>query len=196
MVNKKRKGDKQLPPRKADRMMNYYEIRGDITAIFLKQNNGNEMETIVDSEDLEKLLLAKLSWHAKWDNKLKQYYCEAIEQLGKIDGVRKWRSVRLHAFLIGYSGKGHIDHLNHDTLDNRKENLEEKTVRGNIINRQGANKNSHTGVRNVSLCHNKLLVQLQIGGKNKVLKKFEPDQLEEADKFAKEMRKKYYGEVK
>lgn len=40
----------------------------------------------------------------------------------------------------------------------------------------------------------KWIVQLQINGKNSVLGKFPLDKIEEAGKFAEEMRKKYYGE--
>lgn len=38
------------------------------------------------------------------------------------------------------------------------------------------------------------LVQLQVNGKNACLGKFPKEQLEEAAKFAKEMREKYYGD--
>jgi hypothetical protein len=36
-------------------------------------------------------------------------------------------------------------------------------------------------------------VQLQVNGKNTHLGRFKKDQLEEAGKFAEEMRQKYYG---
>jgi hypothetical protein len=38
------------------------------------------------------------------------------------------------------------------------------------------------------------MVQLQIDGKNTCLKRFKENELEEAGKFAEEMRNKYYGE--
>ena len=52
------------------------------------------------------------------------------------------------------------------------------------------------GYRNVCWIkrENMWVVQLQIDGKNKRLAKFPKDKLEEAGKFAEEMRKKYYGE--
>jgi len=43
-----------------------------------------------------------------------------------------------------------VDHWNHDTLDNRKGNLRIVTNRQNNENRNGAYKNSKSGIRGVS----------------------------------------------
>ena len=66
----------------------------------------------------------------------------------------------------------------------------------NAINRIDANKNNKTGFRNVCWVNseNKFRVQLQINGKNKVLGNF--DDVNEANLFAIEMRKKYYKQNK
>ena len=66
----------------------------------------------------------------------------------------------------------------------------------NSRNRKSRNKNNKSGYRNVcwDKRENVWLVQLQIDGKCKRVGKFPKDQLEEAGKFAEEMRKKYYGE--
>ena len=94
------------------------------------------------------------------------------------------------------SNDQHIHHRNHNTLDNRKENLELISITENSRHRKGKNKNNTTGYRNVM--YNKRYknkpyhVQLQIDGKNKVLGKF--SDVDEAGTFAEEMRQKYYGE--
>ena len=64
----------------------------------------------------------------------------------------------------------------------------------NSTNRSRINKNNKTGYRNICEVKDKLIVQLQVGGKNKLLGSFEFDDIENAYEFAKEMRAKYYGE--
>lgn len=46
------------------------------------------------------------------------------------------RNIRLHQFITGYyDGELHIDHINHNTFDNRKCNLRIVTPKENILNR-------------------------------------------------------------
>jgi hypothetical protein len=42
-----------------------------------------------------------------------------------------------------------VDHWNHDTLDNRRQNLKLGGQSSNLLNRQGANLNSTSGIRGV-----------------------------------------------
>jgi hypothetical protein len=87
-----------------------------------------------------------------------------------------------------------VDHINHNTLDNGKENLRITSNRYNLKHRKGKNSNNKSGYRNVSWLNSykKWCVQIQIEGKNTILGKF--DDVDEAGKFAEEMRNKYYGE--
>lgn len=175
-------------------MRNYYEIRDNTVAIKLKNNKGIELETLIDLEDLEKVKKLGLVWHLSWDKVLQQYYCSATKYLGVIDGKPNYKTILLHRVIMSGENK-HVDHLNHDTLDNRKSNLVVKSVQDNAFNRKGANRNSTTGVRNV--CYdkknNKYLVQLQINGKNTLFGRF--DNLEDAKRCAEENRNKYYPKV-
>lgn len=175
-------------------MKNKYEIRGDITVIYLTNRKGETYETLIDTEDLERVKESNLSWHLEWDKKVGKYYCKATKYIGIIDGKPKYQTVRLHKFIVNFQGQ-HVDHLNHNTLDNRKGNLKEKTAQGNLVNREGANSNSTTGYRNVSYsrAEQKYIVQLQVNGKNKKLGSF--TDVHEAGKFAEEMRNKYYPKV-
>lgn len=90
-----------------------------------------------------------------------------------------------------------VDHINHDTLDNRKENLRAVESQANTRNRSGRNSNNVTGYRNVMYHKERKKtpyhVQLQINGKNTILGRF--SDVDEAGKFAEEMRQKYYGGV-
>ena len=89
-----------------------------------------------------------------------------------------------------------IDHINHNTLDNRKENLRVIADSNNSKNRKTKNSNNKSGYRNVSWSksENAWKVQISINGKNTYLKSFPYEQLEEAGRYAEEMRQKYYGE--
>lgn len=171
-------------------MKNNYEVRGDVTAIFLKNRKGEEYETLIDTEDFERVKEQNLSWHLKWDKKLEQYYCKATKYLGIVDGKAKYQTVHLHALIVDFKMQ-HIDHINHDTLDNRKSNLLDTTAQSNLFNRNGANKNTTTGVRNVSYLKKdkKFLVQFQINRKNVLFGRF--DRLEDAVECAEKYRKKF-----
>lgn len=62
------------------------------------------------------------------------------------------KSIPLHRFIMGVSDKNIlIDHINHNTLDNRKINLRIATKRENSINTKNNIKN-RTGFKNISIC--------------------------------------------
>ncbi len=69
---------------------------------------------------------------------------------GKLYVRETARSKRyLHRVVAG-AGRGvTVDHINHDTFDNRRENLRVCGHAENISNRSGANKNSKSGIRGV-----------------------------------------------
>lgn len=89
-----------------------------------------------------------------------------------------------------------VDHIDHDTLNNRKYNLRVVERKNNNKHRKSKNKNNKSGYRNVfwNTRESKWIVQLQINGKNTRLGKF--DNIDEAGRFAEEMRQKYYKEFK
>lgn len=89
------------------------------------------------------------------------------------------------------SGK-HVDHINHDSLCNIKENLRVIDVKNNSTNREKRNKNNKSGYRNVMYWNGKYIIQLQINGKNKRFGTY--DNAKEAGLIAEKLRQKYYGE--
>jgi hypothetical protein len=172
-------------------MKNEYEIRGDTIAIKLKNKKGVEKETLIDLDDLEKVESLGLCWHLKFAENNQQYYCRATQYMGMVDGKPKYKMIYLHRVIAGDEKGKYIDHINHDSLDNRKSNLASVDNKTNVTNRKTHNRNSKTGVRNVSYSHNKYIVQIQIDGKNTRMGSF--DNLEDAAKLAEECRKKYYN---
>lgn len=171
---------------------NRYEITDDHIIIYLKRRDGTEMETYVSLSDFEKLKGFKYSWCPAWRKGAKRYYAQATIYLGTIDGKAKYTTVKLHDFLMDAKEGEEVDHMNHNGLDNRRENLRITIKLYNSKNRKSKNSNNSSGYRNVSWVNNKWIVQLQIEGKNTTLGKF--DDVHEAGMFAEEMRNTYYGE--
>ena len=160
-----------------------------IAQIELTRRDGTILWTKIDLEDLDRVINFPYTWFARYHKNIDGYYAAVSMYLPEL---KRATPVYLHQFIMN-STENHIDHINHNTLDDRKSNLRELTVEQNSRYREGKNKNNKSGYRNVSWDGYKWVVQLQINGKNKRLARFPKDQLEEAGKFAEEMRKKYYG---
>ena len=79
--------------------------------------------------------ISQFKWYAHYDPKTKSFY--AARSSG---GRRNKRNLWMHREVLNMkSGKvdrRHVDHLNHDTLDNRRSNLRAVTHRENHENRQ------------------------------------------------------------
>lgn len=163
--------------------------------IELKRRNKESLWTIIDLDDLEKVLNFKYSWHSAFFQD--RYYAEASMHINK-DGNTLNEHMLLHDFIYGKEynhKKERVDHINHDTLDNRKSNLRKISAKNNSRNRIGRNSNNQTGYRNVAYVKSHKTrpyhVQLMVDGKNTVLGRF--SDVDEAGAFAEEMREKYYG---
>ena len=98
--------------------------------------------TIVDDIDYEEL--NQYTWYAIYNRCVQNYYIVRYEL---IDG--KNRAVQMARMILGLrpGDKRQAHHRNHDTLDNRRENLEIVTASYNQLNRHGCKRFS---------CHNKV----------------------------------------
>ncbi len=149
-------------------MKNKYKIIDDKVIIYLETRDGQVFEAIIDVDDLDKVKQENLKWHVKYSETNSLYYCKATKYLGIINGKYKYKTIYLSQIILGFYGRVKmIDHKNHNPLDNRKDNLRLLNNKQNVTHRKGANKNTTTGVRNVSYSRleGKYLVQLQIEGK-------------------------------
>lgn len=159
-----------------------------IARIELNRRNAENLWTIVDLDDLERVINFPYTWCAKYNHTNDEYYVVSNVYHPEL---KQTRPIFLHQFLMNANGKD-VDHENNDTLDNRKSNMRVVEESNNSKNRKSRNRNNKSGYRNVSLIKGKWVVQLQIDGKNTKLGSF--DDVHEAGKFAEEMRQKYYGE--
>ena len=66
-------------------------------------------------------------------------------------GRKKIGRCLLHCVIMDAQPGELVDHINHDTLDNRRENLRKTTKAVNCQNRSGAQKNSKSGIKGICL---------------------------------------------
>lgn len=162
----------------------------------LSNKKGEHYICLIDVDDFDKLDQFGYKWHLLWSRTTKSYYAKATKYNGIINGKPSYETVLMHRFLMDCPKDMTVDHLNYDTLDNRKSNMRVVTLDKNNKNRQNkANRNSKTGVRNVSYSklEDKFVVQFQIEGKNTRMALF--DTLEDAKRYADDNRHKYYINV-
>lgn len=161
-----------------------------VARIELRREDDESLWAIIDIDDLDRVVSFPGVWYAKYQRLNNGYYVYANVH---DDITRRNKTVLLHQFIMYANGKT-VDHINHDTFDNRKNNLRIVSDSDNLKNRKGKNSNNTSGYRNVtwSKREQKWIVQLQIDKRNKTLGWF--DDVHEAGKFAEEMRRKYYGE--
>ncbi|MFE4203875.1 HNH endonuclease [Aneurinibacillus aneurinilyticus] len=167
-------------------MKNNYEVRGDVTAIYMKCPNGVILETLIETSDLELLKDFQYTWFPKLTRD--KWYAESFIRVST--GKRKRLS--LHRKLMGSPEGFQIDHINHNTLDNRRSNLRIVTNGQNQQNRSGPQKNNKSsGIRGVTWCkqRGKWIAQMGLNGKNINLGGY--DDLEVAAKVVAEARKKH-----
>jgi hypothetical protein len=99
-------------------------------------------DVIVDDEDFE--YLNQWEWHLN-SKKAVHKYAER-----KVYGNGKQKHILMHR-LVNKTPEGLMtDHINHNTLDNRKSNLKTVTSHSNQLNRKGLQSNNKSGHSNVS----------------------------------------------
>lgn len=85
------------------------------------------MKTIVDDDDYQRLSAFKWLAHCDGDGHI---YAER----GKNVGNDRIITIKMHRFILGTSSGQIVDHINGDTLDNRKSNLRIATATQNKAN--------------------------------------------------------------
>lgn len=177
-------------------MKNKYKKLKDSVVIYLMDRESVVRQTVIDKEDFDKANNYSGTFFASFRPDSDSYYACITEYRGTKNGKPKYVTVTLHQIVLENIAKGskiHVDHIDCNTLNNKKYNLRITTTSNNLKNRKSRNKNNTSGYRNVTWMSGYWRVQLQIDGKNKLFpEKFTDVHL--AGEFAEEMRKEYYGE--
>jgi hypothetical protein len=166
-------------------MKNDYRIKSEVTEIYLRKKNGEILTTLIDTEDLDKVMQVPNTWTPGYSPVTQTHYVLTKTSIG----VRKRKTTHIHRLLMGVSEYLVIDHINGDTLDNRKSNLRVVTKGQNNQNKTKTYKNNSSGIRGVNW-HKKnecWMANVRINGKRIYLGSF--NSIVEAEKVVIEYRK-------
>jgi len=135
---------------------NNHFIMGDVVFIEL-MHKGEQHWTQVALEELEKLLRTDVRWYImNVGKKYDKFYVGA-----QFEGT----TVYLHQFVTNPPKGMVVDHINHNSLDNHRDNLRVITQAQNAQNRKGATRaNKSSGYRNVTRRGNRWQVQMTVNG--------------------------------
>jgi hypothetical protein len=98
--------------------VNEFEVNKNVAFVKLKKKNGSIIDTKIDAEDLHRLLEGG-TWFAEWNKDFNGYLAKHY-----IDGSMHKEKQSLQSFILNVDSKTPIKHLNGNTLDNTKSNLE------------------------------------------------------------------------
>jgi hypothetical protein len=165
------------------RKENEYFIEGPLTRMLVGDYKGNFFDCLIDTDLLEKVRNHK--WVVKFNNRSNYRYAHTV---ATISGKRKY--IFLHRFVTNAPTGKVVDHKNHNTLDNRLNNLRVCTGSENMQNRKGHASNNKSGFRNVHWLtqHKRWKVSMNVNGTRYYFGMF--TDLEEAKKVAKEQRER------
>jgi hypothetical protein len=167
-------------------LKNQFERRGSEIAIFLNRSDGTILKTSISANDFEKVNEFSGTWYARWNKGTKSFY--VMGNLPTVNGKRG--TVYLHRLILEAEPGLVPDHINHDTLNNTRDNLRLLTHAENLQNRTGPQLNCKSGVRGVYWFkpHNKWMAKLRLNGKDIFIGYFKD--LEKAKLAIEEARKK------
>lgn len=101
---------------------NTYTTKGNITEITVLKKDGSELICKIDTFDAEKVKNAGI-WFAEWHKDFNNYLVQTLT-ITKVDGKTVSTKQTIQSVIFDVNPKAPIKHLNGNTLDNRKENLE------------------------------------------------------------------------
>lgn len=154
-------------------------ILKDYAEIIINSKKHGILKIKIDIEDIEKIKYYK--WQIRKSGKL--FYIQSHQLINQ----NERKTIQLHRLIMNCPKDKIIDHINHDTLDNRKINLRICTYQQNNQNKQLCCKNS-SGYRGVSYDTNnkRWTGQISINKKN-IRKHFKTK--EEANEWVSNKRK-------
>jgi hypothetical protein len=122
--------------------------------------------TLVDSDDF--LKFSKFKWYAQKKYNRKGFCATRTKTVGK----KRIYNVYLHREIMKCPQGMQVDHINHNTLDNRKKNLRIVTNSQNQMN-VGKRKSNLSGFKGVSKHYGKWQARITVGYKTVCLGDFE-----------------------
>lgn len=126
------------------RKANEFFLKDDYAIIMVGTKLGAMIEVLIDLDDVE--LCKQYYWSGQYSNTVKDYY---------IQGYKDGKTVRLHRLVTNCPDGLVVDHVRHQTRDNRKSQLRvctQLTNMQNVRRSKDNNKNGHIGLSWVAGC--------------------------------------------
>jgi hypothetical protein len=127
--------------------------------LMVKGKRGNFL-CLFDDDMAEQIF--QHTWFAHYDKRMNTHYVQTTFRKAGIQ-----RTLSMQRFVMNTPHGFHTDHINHNTLDNRKENLRVVTPAQNCQNRKLNQKNNKSGFFGVSFHKNnkKWIAKVSLMGK-------------------------------
>jgi hypothetical protein len=138
----------------------FIDVKKREVGIFLRRKDGSVLVTYIDIDDLDKVLEFNNTWVASYSKKTKSYYAQGAIKVN--NGKRK--TIMLHRYIKDPDSTKEVDHFNHDTLNNKRNNLRILTHQQNVWNFKKQPKGYYWSSQK-----NKYRACMRIEGKNKHL---------------------------
>jgi hypothetical protein len=164
-------------------MHNKYVEHNDYVEVILPRRKGGVILTLIDHDSLEEMMNTDVKWYAAYDLKVKNYY---------VIGFSNGKQIKMHRFITKCPSGLVVDHINRNTLDNRKENLRNISTAENARNTK-VYKNNKTGIKGVSYRENQKLFIASLKVNRKQIHIGHYKTLEEAEKAITKARLDLFG---
>jgi HNH endonuclease len=144
---------------------------------------------IVDATDFERL--SQWNWCVYWTPSNRSFYALRYQYISKIGD--KWirREIYMAREILNCGSDEEVDHISHNTLDNRRANLRIVTRSQNMCNRRTSSA-SVSGFKGIVWSREKWEARITLNGKTKYLGR--SVSAEKAARMYDEAAKKYHGE--
>lgn len=126
----------------AKKKLNQIIVKGNTAKIIINSSKYGRREALINANDIDKV--KNYTWYVNYCPSTNNFYVKTSIHKEEI-----YTMVGLHRLIMDCSSDLLVDHINHNTLDNRKENLRIVTHKQNAENKKGAYKSSKSGVLGV-----------------------------------------------
>lgn len=161
-------------------------IHGKHAELLITRKNGEVVRVLIDSEDIERI--SHIRWGLGTDNRRRT-------SNKYVYGVLKNKRMSLHRLIFSPTSKTgyEIDHINKDTLDNRKANLRyvHRSINARNHRLLSTNSSGYDGVFMIS--PENWMAHIKVFGKSHSVRGLKT--LEEAIAARKQLEEKYWGEI-
>jgi hypothetical protein len=128
-------------------MVNPVRIEGDTATIYC-YSKGKIMEALIDTEDLHKISIRRaISIVNRGKGGADAFYCRVGNPI-KGNKAEDVKGNTIHRIVTSCPADMVVDHVNHNSLDNRKSNLAVMSQEENLINKKVFSTNK-TGTKNI-----------------------------------------------